>query len=260
MNKTIFVLFINMVLSISASMPSPDKTAKETYIGKKIREKILFKEQAVQRIRGSVSLFLDKKKLTSLEGIEELLPKNEWYKITSINLSYNNFSMVPKELLDILDRAQGFSSLFFSNNQLTQLPNKFLDQSKELGTVMLSNNSLSDLPEGFLAGKPELKTVDLSNNNITKLPYGFLGASRQLGTVNLYNNPIATTLKNNNYNVSMKLPDWLVGPIKGIKPLVETPNVDTAIIPGYKAPNFDPNEGYDTEPDEGDIDSMDDDE
>lgn len=259
------LFFSTLGMKRQSDQPIPQsKQTTQSYIGQKVKNGELSKGESVRWNDRKIALNLRGKNLISLEGLENLLPKDSWHLITQIDISNNLFTEIPKEILEIisstlslttlnasfnkletlpdnfLSSKTGLSILMLEHNNLKKLPINFLNNCQKLVTILLSNNQLTELPQTFLSHHPLLRIVELRNNNLQTLPWGFGVSSDDLVSLDLYNNPILSTLQQNSFKITgSSLPNFLLDAIKG----THKQNKPTTLPPSKKEND----EGYDTE-------------
>ena len=102
----------------------------------------------------------------SNEGLELLkyLPES----VTTLNLSYNNITELPSDLLMMMPQLENF---YMENSKLTSIPKGFFKSNTKLNWIALDGNEITTLEDGSL--KPlagSLKMLFLQENNMESLP------------------------------------------------------------------------------------------
>ena len=102
----------------------------------------------------------------SNEGLELLkyLPES----VTTIDLSYNNITELPSDLLMMMPQLENF---YMENSKLTSIPKGFFKSNTKLNWIALDGNEITTLEDGSL--KPlagSLKMLFLQENNMESLP------------------------------------------------------------------------------------------
>lgn len=145
-------------------------------------------EIALKRIQEATQV-----KATTLRLVDISLTKlpieiEQLTNLTSLTLSYNQFSTLPKEVFQL----KNLKELFLLGNSLTILP-KEIGQLTHLTTLYLTDNNLSSLPPEI--GKlTQLTTLDINNNKLTALPKE-IGQLINLKEFYLYGNSLNTLPK-----------------------------------------------------------------
>lgn len=102
----------------------------------------------------------------SNEGLELLkyLPES----VTTLDLSYNNITELPSDLLMMMPQLENF---YMENSKLTSIPKGFFKSNTKLNWIALDGNEITTLEDGSL--KPlagSLKMLFLQENNMESLP------------------------------------------------------------------------------------------
>ncbi|XP_064596143.1 toll-like receptor Tollo [Liolophura sinensis] len=116
--------------------------------------------------------------------------------LKSLDLSYNNFSVLPSKLFPYLKNLQ---VLDISHNKITEIHPDSLSNLKGPTTVRLTGNHLKTIQNGTFSGLSSLKVLDLSMNEISEVDMASLPISLTevyFSSNNLYDIPTAFRLKN----------------------------------------------------------------
>lgn len=151
-------------------------------------------------------------KLTTLDGLEMLVPHMNASSITAINLSNNclalthdftslknfpntailnlnnnHFIQLPENIFDALDQLQ---ILDLSHNKLIQLSEHIFNNFLQLQRLELGHNQLTELPHNIFNNLNGLRRLDLNHNKLTNLPANIFNNLNELQILSLNNNAL----------------------------------------------------------------------
>jgi len=105
--------------------------------------------------------------------------------VTELNLSNNNFQVIPPDLYKTLPSLR---KLDLSNNRLSSLPERVFRGLYRLRELMLDRNNLQNMPTKALMPLTALEALSLGSNQLTMLPENGFKTLSKLLVLNLKNN------------------------------------------------------------------------
>lgn len=123
----------------------------------------------------------------SNEGLELLkyLPES----VTTIDLSYNNITELPSDLLMMMPQLENF---YMENNKLTSIPKGFFKSNTKLNWIALDGNEITTLEDGTFKGLDQLTILGLENNKISKVDKNAFEGMKKIEQLSLYGNNLTT--------------------------------------------------------------------
>ena len=123
----------------------------------------------------------------SNEGLELLkyLPES----VTTIDLSYNNITELPSDLLMMMPQLENF---YMENNKLTSIPKGFFKSNTKLNWIALDGNEITTLEDGTFKGLDQLTILGLENNKISKVGKNAFEGMKKIEQLSLYGNNLTT--------------------------------------------------------------------
>lgn len=120
------------------------------------------------------------------------------FKLTLLDLSYNNISKIEFALADLIN----LKVLNLEGNRLIEIKKRELSSLDNIEKIYLMDNLLSSIENGVFDNQKYLKYLDISNNNLN---YFSLNNTPMLDYINLANNFLnAVSLYNINNTKSLK--------------------------------------------------------
>ena len=133
----------------------------------------------------------DKMELTncnlSNEGLELLkyLPES----VTTLDLSYNNISELPSDLLMFMSQLENF---YIEHNELKAIPKGFFKNNPNIDWIAADGNKITSLEDGTFEGLDNLTILDLTDNNISKISKDAFKGMPKIIQLGLYGNKLST--------------------------------------------------------------------
>lgn len=123
----------------------------------------------------------------SNEGLELLkyLPES----VTTLDLSYNNITELPSDLLMMMPQLENF---YMENNKLTAIPKGFFKNNTKLNWIALDGNEITTLEDGTFKGLDQLTILGLENNKISKVDKNAFEGMKKIEQLSLYGNNLTT--------------------------------------------------------------------
>lgn len=123
----------------------------------------------------------------SNEGLELLkyLPES----VTTLNLSYNNITELPSDLLMMMPQLENF---YMENSKLTSIPKGFFKNNTKLNWIALDGNEITTLEDGTFKGLDQLTILGLENNKISKVDKNAFEGMKKIEQLSLYGNNLTT--------------------------------------------------------------------
>lgn len=123
----------------------------------------------------------------SNEGLELLkyLPES----VTTIDLSYNNITELPSDLLLLMPQLENF---YMENNKLSSIPTGFFKNNEKLNWIALDGNEITSLEAGTFKGLDQLTILGLENNKISKVDKDAFEGMPKIEQLSLYGNNLTT--------------------------------------------------------------------
>jgi Leucine-rich repeat (LRR) protein len=114
--------------------------------------------------------------------------------LTVVDLSYNQITTLPKNLLD---ENFKLTHLSLRGNQIREFPSSwyFLSNKSELTCVSLSDNKIQKIPNGLFMTNHKLSILNLNGNQIETIEDDFLEYNPELCHLGLANNQIKNNKK-----------------------------------------------------------------
>ena len=113
--------------------------------------------------------------------------------IVGLYFSFNQLTQLPENIFGRLTKLQ---TLDLDNNLLTQLHENIFHNLTQLQWLHLDNNQLTQLPENIFSGLTQLQVLTLNNNKLAQLPENIFRGLIQLGRLDLYNNQLTKLPEN----------------------------------------------------------------
>ena len=123
----------------------------------------------------------------SNEGLELLkyLPES----VTTLDLSYNNITELPSDLLMMMPQLENF---YMENSKLTSIPKGFFKSNTKLNWIALDGNEITTLEDGTFKGLDQLTILGLENNKISKVDKNAFEGMKKIEQLSLYGNNLTT--------------------------------------------------------------------
>ena len=123
----------------------------------------------------------------SNDGLELLkyLPES----VTTLDLSYNNITELPSDLLMMMPQLENF---YMENNKLTSIPKGFFKNNTKLNWIALDGNEITTLEDGTFKGLDQLTILGLENNKISKVDKNAFEGMKKIEQLSLYGNNLTT--------------------------------------------------------------------
>lgn len=115
--------------------------------------------------------------------------KNLPSTVTDIDLSYNDITEIPE---DLLAGKTELTQFVLNGNYISTIPAGLFKDSKKLVNIYMSNMNLSKVEAGTFAGLSELEQLDLQSNKITDIEAGAFDGLTKLTQLGLDTNKLSS--------------------------------------------------------------------
>lgn len=115
--------------------------------------------------------------------------KNLPSTVTDIDLSYNDITEIPE---DLLAGKTELTQFVLNGNYISAIPAGLFKDSKKLVNIYMSNMNLSKVEAGTFAGLSELDQLDLQSNKITDIEAGAFDGLTKLTQLGLDTNKLSS--------------------------------------------------------------------